>query len=88
MRDYATIVELAERLHVSRHTIYTWVSQRRIPFLKIGRLLRFDLDAVERWLIEKSRPEETSSVLEAGETFGVRVRGRGPRPERRSDGSL
>ena len=82
MRDYATVPELAERLRVSRHTIYTWVSQRRIPFLKVGRLLRFDLNAVERWVAEQSSADGEWSPVEGAERSRVEVGGRGPHPER------
>jgi excisionase family DNA binding protein len=38
-----TIREAAQYLAVSVSTLYGWVWQRRIPFVKIGRALRFDL---------------------------------------------
>ena len=37
-----TIREAAEYLAVSVSTLYGWVWQRRIPFIKMGRALRFD----------------------------------------------
>jgi len=37
-----TIREAALFLSVSVSTLYGWVWQRRIPFVKIGRALRFD----------------------------------------------
>ena len=37
-----TIREAAKYLAVSVSTLYGWVWQRRIPFVKIGRALRFD----------------------------------------------
>ena len=48
--DLVDVNELARRLGISRHTIYSWVSQRRIPYLKVGRLLRFEPTAVDAWL--------------------------------------
>ncbi len=51
-----TVREVARELGVSHHTIYSWVSQRRIPFLKIGRLLRFDATAIAQWLRERAEP--------------------------------
>jgi len=35
---------------VSIHTLYAMVSQRRIPFVKIGRLTKFDLKAIDAWI--------------------------------------
>ncbi|MFB3108442.1 MAG: helix-turn-helix domain-containing protein [Candidatus Binatia bacterium] len=39
---------------LSIHTIYTMVSQRRTPFVKLGRCLRFDLDRLDEWIKENS----------------------------------
>jgi len=43
-----TIVEAAALLGVKTQTLYLWVSQKRVPHRKIGRLVRFtetDLEA-------------------------------------------
>ena len=40
------IDELAARLSVAKGTLYNWVYLRRIPYIKAGRCLRFDLQAV------------------------------------------
>ncbi len=39
-----TAREAARYLSVSVSTLYGWVWQRRIPFVKVGRALRFDLE--------------------------------------------
>ena len=36
-----SIKEMANMLRVSEKTIYQWVACRKIPFLKIGKLVRF-----------------------------------------------
>ena len=35
---------------LSVHTLYTMVSQRRIPFVKLGRLTKFDHEEVDKWI--------------------------------------
>lgn len=50
MRKKIDIQELSEMLGVSVNTIYSWISQRKIPYIKVGRLVRFDVDKVEKWL--------------------------------------
>lgn len=45
-----TIQELAEFTGLSIQTIYKMVNQRRIPYVKVGRLLRFDCRLIEEWL--------------------------------------
>jgi len=44
------IEEVADRLHVSVRHVRRLVFERRIPFLKIGSLLRFAPEEVEGWL--------------------------------------
>lgn len=41
-----TVSELALFLKVSSKTVYYWVSRNEIPYVKIGRLLRFDAQAI------------------------------------------
>ncbi len=41
-------------LGLSVHTIYTMVSQRRIPYLKVGRLVKFDLTLLDAWLKKRT----------------------------------
>jgi len=37
-----TVIDAAKYLAISVSTLYGWVYQRRIPFVKMGRALRFD----------------------------------------------
>ena len=52
------IKELSEYLGLKKHTIYTWVSQRRIPFVKCGRLTKFDMESIDNWIKENSVGKE------------------------------
>jgi len=42
--------ELARFLDISVNTVYSWVCMRRIPFVKMGRLVKFDLKDIDKWL--------------------------------------
>jgi excisionase family DNA binding protein len=44
------IKELAAKLSLARGTIYNLVYQRRLPFVKIGRALRFNIQDIEDFL--------------------------------------
>jgi excisionase family DNA binding protein len=35
---------------LSAHTIYAMVSQRRIPYVKVGRLVKFDVALLDTWI--------------------------------------
>lgn len=52
---------LADRLGVGERFVRRLVEERRIPFLKIGRLVRFDADEVEAWI--GSRRVEPMAVV-------------------------
>jgi len=51
------VKEAAKLLNISVHTVYSWVSQRRIPFVKLGRRTEFDIKDLEDW-IEKNKTSE------------------------------
>ncbi len=45
-----TIDQLVERLGTSNRHIRRLIAERRIPYLKVGKLVRFDPDEITRWL--------------------------------------
>ena len=49
-RRLVTSHETAGYTGLSVHTLYTMVSQRRIPFVKVGRLVKFDVDLLDKWI--------------------------------------
>jgi excisionase family DNA binding protein len=55
------IAALAERLGVGERFVRRLVNERRIPFLKIGRHVRFDAGDVDAW-IRDSRVEAMQPV--------------------------
>ena len=52
--------EAAKLLGIQPATIYTWVSRRKIPFVKVGGALRFRPSALEAWLQEREYRPETA----------------------------
>ena len=42
------INELSLRLNIAKGTLYNWVYLRRIPYVKLGRSLRFDTNEIDR----------------------------------------
>ncbi|MGO9658718.1 MAG: helix-turn-helix domain-containing protein [Acidimicrobiales bacterium] len=45
-----SIDELAERLGVTQRHVRRLVAERRVPFLKVGRFIRFDPAKIATWL--------------------------------------
>ncbi|MBN3038476.1 MAG: helix-turn-helix domain-containing protein [Candidatus Omnitrophica bacterium] len=58
-KRFLGIKEMAEYLGLTVGTMYVWVCQKKIPYLKVGKLVKFDLKEIENWLKER-RVEEIS----------------------------
>jgi excisionase family DNA binding protein len=50
IRAFYTPDELAEYLAISKATVYRLVGKRQLPFHKIGGVLRFRREDIERYL--------------------------------------
>ena len=48
------IQQVATYTGLSVHTLYCMVSQRRIPFVKMGRLTKFDREELDKWIAGNS----------------------------------
>ena len=57
-KPFLTYKEVANLLNISEITLRKWVCERNIPFLKLGRSVRFDPVVLERWLKMQSIPAE------------------------------
>nr|WP_281721756.1 helix-turn-helix domain-containing protein [Nitrosomonas nitrosa] len=53
-RRLLTIPEAAQYTGLSVHTLYAMVSQRRVPYVKLGRLVKFDREALEKWIKQQT----------------------------------
>ncbi|HEY4707572.1 MAG TPA: helix-turn-helix domain-containing protein [Thermodesulfobacteriota bacterium] len=53
--NLVTIKELSEFIKVKPSTIYSWVHNGTIPFIKLNGLLRFDMDEVQEWVKKSSK---------------------------------
>lgn len=52
-KRYVGVRELTEYLSIPKGSLYVMVCEKRIPYLKIGRRLKFDLKAIDGWLENK-----------------------------------
>ena len=49
--DMLTYAEAAEFAGVCVNTLYGWVSQRRVPYVRLGaRVVRFQRKALQAWI--------------------------------------
>jgi excisionase family DNA binding protein len=56
MHKILTITEVAERLRMHAVSVYRLVKEARLPVFRIGRMLRFDADEVEQWMLNAKPP--------------------------------
>lgn len=50
MKDLLTLDQICEKLKVKRSFIYDLTSRSQIPYIKVGRLIRFDPEEIDKWL--------------------------------------
>lgn len=44
-----TSKQACQRYSISKYTLYKWTSNKKIPYLKIGALVRFKREELEKW---------------------------------------
>ena len=47
---YLTIKDVAAELQVKPSTLYAWIGEGKIPFIKLHRLVRFRREDIEGWV--------------------------------------
>ena len=62
---WLTVKEVSDITKIKKSTLYLWVSQEVIPHYRLGRLVRFKLNEVEKWLDKfKKEPDSRRERLE------------------------
>jgi len=64
MEKLLTPQEIAEVLGVQPSTIYQWTHQGYIPYIKIGKFVRFKEKDVEKWVERKANNGRESRKVE------------------------
>ena len=52
------IQEASEYLRIPVNTLYAWAKEGKIPSVKLGGLVRFDLQKINKWIEENSVQEK------------------------------
>lgn len=52
-KRFIGVSECAEYLGVKTATLYAWTYEKRIPYVKMGRLVKFDLKELEGWIKDR-----------------------------------
>lgn len=64
MKKLLSVIELSKILNIPVATIYYKVHRRELPFIKIGRHLRFDLDEVIKFFREETSKNDSCAKFE------------------------
>ena len=55
--ELMSIDQLAQRLGITVRHVRRLVADKRIPYLKVGKLVRFDSEEIAQWLNGHRRPQ-------------------------------
>jgi len=47
---WASVDDVAKHLGVAKDSVYRWIDTRRLPAHRIGRLWKFKLSEVDKWV--------------------------------------
>lgn len=56
------VKEVAQLLNVKENTVYDWVCIQFIPYIKLGRLVRFNQSEVLKWLDNRTNNGRTKRI--------------------------
>ena len=65
MSKLLTMHEASEYLGISKLTLYGWVSARKLGFVKVGRLVKFKQEHLDKWIDQhtvKARVERQKAL--------------------------
>ena len=57
-----TVDETAAYLGISKLTVYDWISQKKIEYVKIGRLVKFDQRVLDKWIDQHTVKPRTQQI--------------------------
>ena len=52
-KRFIGIVELSQYIDISQDALRSWVWRKEIPYFKVGRLVKFDILEIDKWLKDK-----------------------------------
>jgi excisionase family DNA binding protein len=58
LREFLSAAEAAQELGVHLDTMYGWLREKRVPYVRLGSEYRIDPDALATWIQENTvRPQ-------------------------------
>lgn len=66
LKTWFSVSEIAQFLGVSKETIYSMTTSKKMPHHKIGRLLKFNRDEINKWVLNQTK----SKTVEGNSNHG------------------
>ena len=54
---YLSVAEICLYLGIKRDTVYKWISEKKLPAHRIGKLWKFKISEVDEWVKNGDRME-------------------------------
>ena len=67
METLIDITELGKRTSIKIATLRKYVAKRKIPFVKVGRLVRFRPSEIDGWIASRAVVEIKAEAMEKAE---------------------
>jgi excisionase family DNA binding protein len=61
-KELLSTSEASEFLGIKKNTLYEWIIQKKIPYIKVGRLVKFRREDLEAWLKRRTQEERKDFI--------------------------
>ncbi len=59
---YLSVAEICTYLGIKRDTVYKWISKKKLPAHRIGKLWKFKMSEVDEWVKNENRRSMSNSI--------------------------
>jgi excisionase family DNA binding protein len=59
---WVSVDQVAAHLGVAKDTVYRWIESKSLPAQRVGRLWKFKLSDVDRWVMDGMAAEDAPAV--------------------------
>lgn len=59
---WVSVDQVAAHLGVAKDTVYRWIEAKSLPAQRVGRLWKFKLSDVDRWVMDGMAAENGTSI--------------------------
>ena len=59
---WVSVDQVASHLGIARDTVYRWIETKSLPAQRVGRLWKFKLSDVDRWVMDGMAAEDAAAL--------------------------